>query len=270
MKFAALFALSVAACATENNAPTLSSSAENKNEQLEKGFLKINDELVPIEYRLDGDEAIFDDHVRIAKSMIIPANNKLNQPSEEFNLTEYVGVKHWPSGIVPYVSDPKIPKSIMDHAVREFRSAGIELVPRSNQANYIDLQVVECVERDNKGNCNTSVLGLASSFGFKGNGKHTIKLIQGNKTPDQAKNLVLHEIGHLLGCVHEHEHPDAKKHIEPTDEGKKAGVAVKDMGDNAKTGFDRESIMLYCDLVKSNGSKSSVCDPRRPPTKLSE
>lgn len=68
----------------------------NSPEVFKKGFLKIGEDLHEIEYVTDGDEAIFDEHVRV------PLNQIHTSPPEGLNLTIEKHVRLWPEGIVPY------------------------------------------------------------------------------------------------------------------------------------------------------------------------
>ncbi len=256
---------SVVSCLPKKNLQTQSDTL-NSNDVFQKGFLQIGEDLHEIEYVTDGDEAIFDEHVRV------PLNQIHTSPLEGLNLTIEKHVRLWPEGIVPYKKDPALDPFIIELATREFARAGIKLVPHSNQKDWVDIRVVDCVSFERNGKCDNSVHGRgAIGFRPQKDGRNLNQLLLKRESINFKKYdkpgsqkigskrftayLTLHEMGHVLGCRHEHAHPDAKKFIEPVDKNPKSNPdPYEDQNILSKIGleqkvaitpFDDRSVMTY-------------------------
>ena len=85
----------------------------------------------------------------------------------------------------------------------------------------------------------------------------------------QEYNLVLHEIGHVIGLEHEHTRPDRDEHVEVIKENRYRGYDgefEKVKSEDAKTlgfGYDYNSIMHYnSDAFSKNGNATIMAlDP---------
>jgi hypothetical protein len=105
-------------------------------------------------------------------------------------------IQLWPGGIVPYMIGEGQPG--IEHllgAIEQWNRSGtpVRLVRRSAEADYVEFV--------SAGRC-------ASKRGRTG-GRQEITL-----TPSCRPGVILHEIGHAVGLMHEHNRPDRDKYLE--------------------------------------------------------
>lgn len=105
-----------------------------------------------------------------------------------------VGIRLWKNGLIPYVLDKKHPfyKEIMN-AITEVNN---KTILNMHERNENELDYIEFVYYPDK--CNYSSLGMTGGR-QEINIKHSVR--------------VLHEIGHAIGLIHEHQRPDRDEHI---------------------------------------------------------
>ena len=105
----------------------------------------------------------------------------------------------WPGGVVPYVFDDGLgnpTRQRMLEAMNHWQAgAGVTFVPRSGQTNYILIQR------------NTSGLGGTSPVGMQG-GQQILTI-----SANTSLRVALHELGHALGAIHEHQRPDRDQYV---------------------------------------------------------
>ena len=106
-----------------------------------------------------------------------------------------------------------------------------------------------------------SLIGTDSPFrASKNEASMNLAWIADGQTPDQIRQVVLHEFGHALGAVHEHESPYSsiqwnkdviyKELMGPPNRWTKAVIDINmftdySLDDVQATNFDKDSIMLY-------------------------
>ena len=120
--------------------------------------------------------------------------------NSEYSNTNYIpskGILLWPNATIPYKIDPKLTSRLkIERAMKAWsRNSPIKFVKHSAENHYV-------VFKATKRNVCSSQVGLVG-------GRQEILL---------GKNCgytnILHEMGHLIGLQHEHNRPDADKHLE--------------------------------------------------------
>ena len=138
----------------------------------------------------------------------------------------------WGAQSVPYVIDREsfsgTERKTVELAIRKWnKQAPTRLVHRTNQADYLFF-------RRHQARCNSPV-------GRQG-GRQEILCAVGD---DKDEGNVMHEIGHSMGLLHEHQRPDRGEFVDVTSNDPnlrmKAGHDVAAIG-----GYDLGSIMHIC------------------------
>ena len=165
------------------------------------------------------------------------------------NLAFGANVRYWPGGKVPYDFDAALPKSEQDSfiaAAREWEKwANLSFFPRTNETNYIH------VFKDPTANgYSYSALGMVG-------GAQNMSLDAGSGTWVTA-----HEMGHALGCEHEHQRSDRDQFLTIQFDNVKPefmGAFTIINNSNNVTEYDFDSIMHYFDTAFSvDGVKKTM------------
>lgn len=246
------------------------------NNDLQTGYLKIDGQRKQFQYKVEGDFAVIDECTRV------PLTELVKEKDPQLGLTSLEGVYLWPNAIVPYSirnPTPGFKNKFMNRAEAEFKRAGILLVPRTTEGHYLDIQLVFYGTPECESLRCQNFAGMANTFGYAP--RTRTDWFYGNKTPPNDGNSVylacsdekcseftedsrwkygfstlIHELGHALGAMHEHGHPNSDKRIKPI------GSASFESGGTGITRFDIKSVMLYCWAFKEkNSPKDSVCGP---------
>jgi Astacin (Peptidase family M12A) len=145
----------------------------------------------------------------------------------------------WPSNQIPYVIDPSIknPAAVVE-AVNEYNDeTTLQWIPRTNQNDYVDFSY-------------TNVPSLNETMVGDLGGAHYVFL----DTPTVPPTL--HEMGHVLGLLHEQSRQDASNYITVNYQNLEAGAAYlwepgdpKNMRDVGP--YDYDSIMQYNGYIGS-------------------
>ena len=140
----------------------------------------------------------------------------------------YAYTQLWPNGVIYYNYHANVPawmRNVFNRAMYEWnRLSGIRFIYRTNQPNYIQVQYST---------------GNFSNYGMIG-GRQILGL-----SNDAEIGTALHEIGHALGLIHEHQRTDRDQYIYlnpifSNDDNLKKIYSSYRFG-----GFDWGSIMLY-------------------------
>lgn len=103
----------------------------------------------------------------------------------------------WTNNVVPYVFNSDVKQINRERtlvAMREWETAsGVRFIPHTTESNY--LKIVN-------GSGNYATLGMVG-------GEQTLHM----KDWDNGKFLLIHELGHTLGMLHEHQRPDRDNYI---------------------------------------------------------
>lgn len=179
-------------------------------------------------YLLDGDIAF-------------PKGTFSERPNSNTNLRSafYANIRPWSNKTVYYHLDSKLPAKLKNSflvACKEWnRLAGINFVPRTTQPNFVWVH---------PGSGNYATIGMAG-------GPQELSLYDSNI------GVAIHELGHTLGMVHEHQRSDRNNHISvhPSI----ANQLNFNVERSANYGtFDFSSIMLYSSSLLSNGQYDMI------------
>ena len=164
----------------------------------------------------------------------------------------------WPGGLVPYTMQDDLPnRSRVEEAIKHWNDEGlpVRLRPRDAETDYV---VFVAGDR-------------CSSMRGRTGGAQQITL-----TPQCRMGVVLHEIGHAVGVMHEHNRPDRDENIER--------VALENIYEYALSNFqkrppddgeaghyDFESVMHYSQMAFSRNRGQTIVpqpDKVEPPDAL--
>lgn len=195
--------------------------------------------------------------------MILDDENMLNVSEAEGDVQGFAATDQsllWENGVIPikfaanFGSNPegvRLRAYFMAGCAEWSAAAQIRCVPWSGQKNYAYVTRKEgCYSR----------IGAGSRF--LGRDKRNINLGAGCWHPA----IILHEIGHLLGFIHEHQRPDRNKFVRilwkniPIEEW---GQFTPSLFGKKETPYDFESIMHYSNTVFSEAPNKFSILPRK-------
>lgn len=144
----------------------------------------------------------------------------------------------WPNGRVPYENamPSQNEKDVVEDAVKKWnKTASVQFVPRKSEGDYVRFV------KHNR--------ACDSDYGRRGGGQ----IVRCNSI---RTGYIMHEMGHAVGLIHEHQRPDRNKYVKFPAGENLAGVSVQiDPTIGAPSGisgkgttvgkFDFESIMCY-------------------------
>ncbi|CAF0845216.1 unnamed protein product [Didymodactylos carnosus] len=161
----------------------------------------------------------------------------------------------WPDSIIPYVPNPKhkfwstIIAAIMEMNLK----TNVQFIPRTNELNYIYFKY------------ETDVCNQSECIGMKYSDDGSGQFVNINKN---CRNL--HELGHVLGLIHEHQRSDRDQYIhvikDKMDESCFSQTQIQAIchnSDNQQLPYNIHSFMHYwCTSgAKTNGQQTIVYRP---------
>lgn len=185
---------------TKSNKNSLSKIPEFEGSDLSKREMKILKNGIMIEYVngnycISGDISLTDDDIKLLEE-IKPVYSKAGVI--QFNSSIINPIYTWPKGIIPYVIESgHAYSSAILQAMQEWSSkTSIEFVPYTNQNQGAYLYFMK-----NAGK-NESYVGRRFDSGYQ-----NIWINSSNP------GIAMHEIGHAIGLIHEHQRSDASQDI---------------------------------------------------------
>lgn len=200
-----------------------------------QGYLTSGGETARISYEEQGGFAL------VGGDMLIPLEKIHTSDSPPLGLSvENSAVKKWPNGRVPYVIPSNFAfQAEVKHMVSEWSKTGIKWVPKNEKdANYVSFEV----------NLTANYCGQ-SAAGLQG-GKQVINMPSAEfakRVGCKMKHVMLHETGHALGFMHEHQRPDRDSFVKfKTPLAQSDTWLKKFSGATLSIGaFDINSVMMY-------------------------
>ncbi|NBX16254.1 MAG: hypothetical protein EBR09_02700 [Proteobacteria bacterium] len=221
----------IASCGVTQENPAVQGLSQSKGN---KAYIASYDGYIEVEFQPQND------HVIVGGDMKIPASQLIYE-IEESSLglaREKATTLLWDNGRVPYVLPPNFSfAGDFQFAISEWKKAGINWVPKSET----DVDFVQFEENPALKACGTSSLG-------RNKGRQTLVLPTGKNAADyrcQMRYTLLHEMGHALGFMHEHQRADRDSFVKFLGSIEGQTWLQKTSGSVPDTAFDIKSVMMY-------------------------
>ncbi|WP_109300859.1 M12 family metallopeptidase [Aquimarina sp. AU474] len=245
-------ALSFASCEKNENFDQETDTTGQEQELIEKYFLgervlvkKENDGT----YSLQGTDArLFEDQLtdtKIAPDLDAAPDEGIN---EKLGLAG--GVRKWTNNTIVYVTQglSNSVRSELQKSMDEWSSkTNVRFKERTNESNYVTIS-----SNGDNCNCGVATLGMNGSRGFIRLGTRTTAVV------------IIHEIGHTLGYIHEQNRSDRDNHVIINFENIQNGAEDQFYKSNSATlitrDFDINSTMMYGSYTFSKNGQPTITD----------
>ncbi|WP_106791339.1 M12 family metallopeptidase [Aquimarina sp. Aq78] len=245
-------ALSFASCQKNEDFDQNPDSIEGQDQFIEKYFLG-DRVLVKKEddgtYSLQGTDArLFEDQLTDTK---VALSDKL-EPDTGINAKLGLGggVRKWTNNTIVYVINglSQSVRSELQKSMDEWTSkTNVRFKERTNESNYVTIS-----SNGDNCNCGVATLGMNGSRGFIRLGTRTTAVV------------IIHEIGHTLGYIHEQNRSDRDNHIIINFDNIQNGAASQFYKSNSATlvtrDFDIKSTMMYGSYTFSKNGQPTITD----------
>ncbi len=226
---------------------------EQQEEFIEKYFLG---EKVLVKLEDDGTYSLQGADVRVFEEQLsdtpIPVIDETTPPSEEVEakLGLWGGVNKWTDNTVVYVTQG-LSSSVLSElqkSMDEWSSkTNVKFKERTNESNYVTIS-----SNGDACNCGVATLGMNGSRGYIQLGTRSTAVV------------IIHEIGHTLGYIHEQNRSDRDDHIIVNFENIQAGAESQFYISNSSTlvtrDFDINSTMMYGSYTFSKNGSPTITD----------
>lgn len=245
-------ALSFASCQKNENFEE-TPETETSGQSIEKYFL--GDKVLASKekdgtYRLQGTDIIlFEDQLTDTP---VPVNNN-EAPDSKINakLGLFGSVNKWTNNTVVYVIDSGLSQSVrneLQKSMDEWTSkTNVRFKERTNESNYVTIR-----SNGESCNCGRATLGMNGSRGFIELGSGTTAVV------------LIHEIGHTLGYIHEQNRSDRDNHIIINFDNIQTGAEDQFYKSTSATlvtkDFDIKSTMMYGSYTFSKNGQPTITD----------
>lgn len=223
------------ASCTRSLEPIQPDSASSNNSQ--QKILPNGDTLVSYQNGLSvvkkGDSYLFqDDMMLTAEQVELLANPPTGKGSYDFDFWS----KRWDSHVIPYAANIYPNMNLLNKAIEHLENCtNLRFVPRTNEPDYL-------VFREHP--------DVSDSYVGRIGGGQVINIKNGTS----SLSVVVHEIGHAIGLMHEHSRSDRDEYIIVNYDNirpEKRDQFWKARNDRLITPFDYESIMMYSGYLNS-------------------
>ncbi len=187
--------------------------------------------------------------------MLLPIDKIINcDSSAELGLASYENYinpnssvnRLWPQGRVPYVLPQGFPyMSELKFAISEWEKAGIKWEPKiDSDKDWVSFNLLPPEDKDMLGGrCGSALVGRHAGLGAHALNLRTLATVEPCR--QVLMNTILHEMGHILGFMHEHQRSDRDEFITFTQDVSNDTQLQKLSGTINHTAFDYASVMLY-------------------------
>ncbi len=248
------FVLIFASCEDGESTEPVNEAPTKDQEFIEKYFLG---ERVKVKKEEDGTFSLQGTDIRLFEEQLTDTEITFNNnepPNPELTnkgkLAIANGVRKWPNSTVVYVVQglSESVKNELQKSIDEWESkTNIRFKERTNESIYVTIS-----SNGDSCNCGVATLGANGSRGYIRLGTATTALV------------IIHEIGHTLGYIHEQNRSDRDNHIIINYENIRDGAEDQFFKSNSATlltrDFDINSTMMYGSYTFSKNGRPTITD----------